>query len=137
MDLSNNRLSRLVSKCLDNITTKSIDAELDNIYDWDYIIVEVLLQPETISLYVKGQELDYEDKFRLVCIVNLSNNALSGSIPSTIFNLTALQSLNLSNNYLIGKILTNIGHMNNLDSLWVSSLHQVMETCLFSTSQCL
>lgn len=52
-----------------------------------------------------------------VITLNLSNNNLSGTIPSTIGNLTNLTQLQLFNNQLSGSIPTQMGNLTNLTSL--------------------
>lgn len=52
-----------------------------------------------------------------VITLNLSNNNLTGSIPSVIGNLTNLTQLQLFNNQLSGGIPTQIGNLTNLTSL--------------------
>ncbi len=52
--------------------------------------------------------------------LNLENNDLQGNIPSTISNLSSLESLNLSNNTLTGEIPASLGALIELTYL---SLH--------------
>lgn len=49
--------------------------------------------------------------------IQLNNNRLSGSIPSSICSLLDLSEINLSNNELVGNIPTEIGNLRNLKSL--------------------
>lgn len=52
-----------------------------------------------------------------VAILNLSNNQLAGTIPSSLGNLTALTNLQLSGNQLSGSIPSTIGTLINLTVL--------------------
>ncbi|RHN38690.1 putative non-specific serine/threonine protein kinase [Medicago truncatula] len=58
-------------------------------------------------------------------VLNFSNNAFSGEIPSTIGNLKQLESLDLSNNSLFGKIPVQIVCMSFLSYLNLSFNHLV------------
>eukprot|EP00562_Extubocellulus_spinifer_P003573 CAMPEP_0178475238 /NCGR_PEP_ID=MMETSP0696-20121128/3011_1 /TAXON_ID=265572 /ORGANISM="Extubocellulus spinifer, Strain CCMP396" /LENGTH=695 /DNA_ID=CAMNT_0020102509 /DNA_START=304 /DNA_END=2392 /DNA_ORIENTATION=- len=51
---------------------------------------------------------------------HLYRNQLSGSIPSSIYNLDDLQVLRLNANDLTGSISSEIGKLLNLESLWLS-----------------
>ena len=53
--------------------------------------------------------------------INLNNNQLSGTIPSTIGNLTNLGTLILSNNQLSGTIPSTIGSLSSLLSLYLNN----------------
>jgi hypothetical protein len=53
----------------------------------------------------------------LVIAINLSMNNLSGSIPNSINNLTALQHLNLGFNKLTGKIPSELTTIQSLETL--------------------
>jgi len=52
-----------------------------------------------------------------VISIDLSDNILTGSIPASIGNLTALLALNLTNNNLSGSIPGSIGNLTNLEVL--------------------
>ncbi|XP_061360432.1 receptor-like protein EIX2 [Gastrolobium bilobum] len=125
LDLSNNRLSGPIPKCLYKITTmvsNSVDEALFMSYfhNWFLAPISVRSNLEDLPLFVKGQELNYWHALKFMHSVDLSSNDLSGSIPSELFRLIALQSLNLSYNHLIGKISSDIGHMRFLESLDLS-----------------
>jgi len=53
--------------------------------------------------------------------LNIANNNLTGSIPSTIGNLTQLTALFLSNNFLVGSIPPAIGNLTQLEGLWLGN----------------
>ncbi|KAJ9539783.1 hypothetical protein OSB04_026289 [Centaurea solstitialis] len=72
------------------------------------------------SLVTKGREDTYNTILRLVMILDLSSNNLSGQIPNELMELQALQSLNLSRNQLTGRIPEKIGDMQDLESFDVS-----------------
>jgi Leucine-rich repeat (LRR) protein len=59
-----------------------------------------------------------------VIIIDLHDNILSGSIPASIGNLTALLALNLPNNNLSGTIPESIGNLKNLQvlKLWYNQI---------------
>ncbi|KAM1429687.1 hypothetical protein ACFX2I_045854 [Malus domestica] len=56
-------------------------------------------------------------------LLNLSNNALSGHIPSSLGNLTALESLDLSQNKLSGRIPGSLAQLTFLEYFNVSHNH--------------
>ncbi|CAL2249203.1 unnamed protein product [Prunus armeniaca] len=60
---------------------------------------------------------------RGLILLNLSNNALTGLIPSSLWNLTALESLDLSQNQLSGRIPGNLAQLNFLEYFNVSHNH--------------
>ncbi|KAL3027534.1 hypothetical protein AAZX31_03G059500 [Glycine max] len=63
--------------------------------------------------------------FKELYILNLSNNALSGEIPSSIGNLRQLESLDLSQNALSGGIPMQIASLSFLSYLNLSFNHLV------------
>ncbi|CAN6574066.1 unnamed protein product [Malus baccata var. baccata] len=60
---------------------------------------------------------------RALHLLNLSNNALSGHIPSSLGNLTALESLDLSQNKLSGRIPGSLAQLTFLEYFNVSHNH--------------
>ncbi|KAI5340109.1 hypothetical protein L3X38_019383 [Prunus dulcis] len=60
---------------------------------------------------------------RGLLFLNLSNNALTGLIPSSLWNLTALESLDLSRNQLSGRIPGNLAQLTFLEYFNVSYNH--------------
>ncbi|XP_024993961.1 receptor-like protein EIX2 [Cynara cardunculus var. scolymus] len=66
------------------------------------------------SLVIKGREDTYSSILGLVMLLDLSGNNFSGSIPSELMSLQALQSLNLSKNQLTGRIPKTIGDLKSL-----------------------
>ncbi|XP_054817587.1 receptor-like protein EIX1 [Prosopis cineraria] len=126
LDLANNDLSGSIPHCLPNILSlisefqgNVLTIEIDDQYGFP------ISHEFKIDLHTKGQQLEYERNLKLVRIIDLSANKLSGEIPVQLFKLAKLQSLNLSYNYLIGEIQKQIGEMKDLESLDFShnSLH--------------
>ncbi|XP_065618220.1 receptor-like protein EIX2 [Quercus suber] len=75
---------------------------------------------ENIQLVPKGKEMEYKENLKLVRLIDLSSNNLSGSIPTEISDLSELRFLNLSRNHLMGKIPEKIGSMKELESVDLS-----------------
>ncbi|XP_073101357.1 receptor-like protein EIX1 [Elaeis guineensis] len=75
---------------------------------------------EGILITTKGIEIEYTSVLALIMSIDLSDNNLSGIIPSELVNLHGLCSLNLSNNHFTGKIPENIGALRQLESLDLS-----------------
>ncbi|KAB2613459.1 receptor-like protein 12 [Pyrus ussuriensis x Pyrus communis] len=60
---------------------------------------------------------------RALHLLNLSNNSISGPIPSSLGNLTALESLDLSQNKLSGRIPSSLAQLTFLEYFNVSHNH--------------
>ncbi|KAM0004489.1 putative leucine-rich repeat domain superfamily [Helianthus debilis subsp. tardiflorus] len=125
LDFAHNNLSGNIPRCFNNfiVLSKKETTEINP----DSIIsgfsngnIEIT---NSASLVMKGQEYTYSTILRLVMVLDLSGNKLSGSIPVELMALQALQSLNISNNQLTGVIPKNIGDMKLLESFDVSSNH--------------
>ncbi|KAL0010007.1 hypothetical protein SO802_005115 [Lithocarpus litseifolius] len=126
LDLANNSLSGSIPNCLKNISAMALPGSYDisfsyyvpfvywNIYA--YYVEDVQLNP-------KGKEMEYEENLKLVMLIDLSSNNLSGSIPTEISDLSELRFLNLSRNHLMGKIPEKIGSMKELESVDLSRNH--------------
>ncbi|KAB2598429.1 HB06p [Pyrus ussuriensis x Pyrus communis] len=79
-------------------------------------VYKVLLMYDTyldnVKLVTKGREAEYGwIMLRLVVIMDLSKNMISGEIPEELTSLHGLQSLNLSKNLLTGRIPSKLGNM--------------------------
>ncbi|XP_021805862.1 receptor like protein 30-like [Prunus avium] len=108
----------------------------------------VYLYPYSIRTFAKGVELKYTKTPYLLRLIDfssnsfegeipagvignlrglrflsLSNNALTGLIPSSLWNLTALESLDLSRNQLSGRIPSNLAQLTFLAYFNVSDNH--------------
>lgn len=75
---------------------------------------------EVFLIITKGQKLKYSKGLDYFVSIDLSENSLSGEIPSNITSLDALINLNLSSNHLRGRIPNKIGALNALESLDLS-----------------
>ncbi|XP_050879614.1 receptor-like protein EIX2 [Lathyrus oleraceus] len=107
LDLSHNKLSGPIPKCINKITGMG-GAKKTSHYPFEF------------NLYAKGQELQYLD-YGLLRTLDLSANKLSGEIPTQVFSLVQLQTLSLSRNHFTGKIAKEVGDMKNLESLDLSN----------------
>ncbi|XP_019164383.1 PREDICTED: receptor-like protein 12 [Ipomoea nil] len=74
----------------------------------------------SITLMMKGYEIQLEKVLTILATIDLSSNKLEGEIPMLIGNLNALILLNLSHNYLNGSIPHQIGNLTLLESLDIS-----------------
>ncbi|KAK9673042.1 hypothetical protein RND81_12G142800 [Saponaria officinalis] len=114
IDLAHNNLTGVVPRCFGNLMSmKSSPSGDDNI-----LFIDPLGDITTVVL--KGVELQYTRTLKYVVNLDLSCNALVGSIPDEITNLTGLIGLNLSHNHLTG-IIPKIGKMTSLESLDLSN----------------
>ncbi|GAU21897.1 hypothetical protein TSUD_33940 [Trifolium subterraneum] len=119
LDFSNNMLRGSIPHCIGNMTAM-IQGTKPRV---SLVPGEVRYSEwfeQDVSQIIKGREDHYTRNLKLVAIVDLSNNNLSGPIPEGIIVLTALQGLNLSHNHLIGKIPTTIEDIKSLESLDLS-----------------
>jgi hypothetical protein len=79
-----------------------------------------LLRRTVITIY-KGLDMTFEEILTTFTSVDLSDNALEGSIPGAIGKLVSLHQLNMSHNSFIGQIPHQLGGMIALESLDLSS----------------
>lgn len=71
---------------------------------------------------LKGVIPEEIGQFKEITVLNLYKNFLTGSIPSSIGNLTSLnQSIDLANNKLTGSIPSSIGNLVNLKGLYLGN----------------
>ncbi|XBI50328.1 hypothetical protein VPH35_113752 [Triticum aestivum] len=112
LDIAHNNISGSIPWTLSNLkammTVVSQDTE-------DYIF------EESIPVNTKGQKREYTFAiYKLLVILDLSSNSLTGHVPEEITLLIGLTNLNLSNNELTGAIPNQIGDLRQLDSLDLS-----------------
>ncbi|OMP04479.1 hypothetical protein COLO4_09603 [Corchorus olitorius] len=119
LDLSQNNLSGFLPKCIHNFSAMARVGDEDK----DYLLASgsdgggFNEYSDYGSYMMKGNLLNYSTTLRLVRILDLSDNYLSGEIPEGVCILQFLQSLNLSHNHLSGRIPKGIGAMKSLESL--------------------
>ncbi|KAK7315045.1 hypothetical protein VNO77_33577 [Canavalia gladiata] len=101
LDLSSNQLSGQ----LPQLSAKVMDLAQNSLSE---------LRAVSMILWLKGRNDEYRNILGLVTSIDLSNNKLSGEIPTEITNLDGLVYLNLSHNQLSGHIPQSIGNMGQL-----------------------
>ncbi|GKV15197.1 hypothetical protein SLEP1_g25999 [Rubroshorea leprosula] len=119
LDVAHNKLSGSLPSCIGNLSAMvySVNGFPRNYYSFTYISSKFT---ENLFLVMKGHLYEYDRILYLVRALDLSDNHLSGDIPSEITGLQGLQSLNLSHNLLTKRIPPNIGNMCSLESLDLS-----------------
>ncbi|KAM3696001.1 hypothetical protein ACJW31_06G004700 [Castanea mollissima] len=119
LDLSHNKLFGSIPKCVNNFSSMATNhnSNYPIFFPLSQIEVSNYRPFESELLVIKGKSLEYSTTLRLVNIIDLSNNNLSGEIPKEVVSLQGLQSLNLSFNILTGRIPENIGDMRSLESI--------------------
>ncbi|KAM3733776.1 hypothetical protein ACB098_11G163000 [Castanea mollissima] len=126
LDLANKSLSGSIPNCLENISAMTFPNSDDISFSyfvpfvyWDLSAFYV----ENVQLGHKGKEMEYKENLKLVRLIDLLSNNLSGSIPAEISNLSELRFFNLSRNHLMGKIPKKIASMKELESVDLSRNH--------------
>ena len=75
----------------------------------------------SVSLVVKGMELEVKNILYIYSSIDLSSNKFDGRVPQVIGELKSLRLLNLSHNSLTDNIPSSLGNMSLLESLDLSS----------------
>ncbi|KAH0707117.1 hypothetical protein KY289_012193 [Solanum tuberosum] len=75
---------------------------------------------DSVSLVIKGQDIELERISTIMTTIDLSSNHFEGVIPITLKDLSSLWLLNLSHNNLIGHIPMELGQLNTLEALDLS-----------------
>ncbi|GMI73280.1 hypothetical protein like AT2G34930 [Hibiscus trionum] len=117
LDLSHNNLSANIPSCINNLTAMITRNESNGRISYK---TSKGCFFDNIALTMKGVVFDYSSTLKLIRLVDLSDNNLSGEIPEEMTGLIGLLSLNLSRNHLVGKIPGNIGAMNTLECVDLS-----------------
>ncbi|XP_047180949.1 receptor-like protein 1 [Vigna umbellata] len=123
LDLSSNNLSGLLPSCLgkmpfvdENFKELSLTGDFYSRWGDTYPNVKqkVNFTTKKTSYTYKGDILGYMSG------IDLSNNKLTGNIPSEFGNLTRIKALNLSYNDLIGQIPASFSNLVQIESLDLS-----------------
>ncbi|WCJ39036.1 Receptor-like protein EIX2 [Euphorbia peplus] len=114
LDLAHNNFSGTIPSCFSNFMGM---VHRDDIMRSIYVTANRSRESskESILLVMKGDVREYSTILGLVRSIDLSDNNLSGEIPTEITSLGGLLSLNLSQNALTGRIPDNIGGMRWLE----------------------
>ncbi|KAL9458672.1 hypothetical protein AB3S75_007525 [Citrus x aurantiifolia] len=76
---------------------------------------------ESISLTIKGNDIQMERILTIFATIDLSSNRFQGGISEVLGKLNSLKSLNISHNNLTGGIPSSLRNLTELESLDVSS----------------
>ncbi|KAK9221108.1 hypothetical protein WN944_009533 [Citrus x changshan-huyou] len=76
---------------------------------------------ESISLTMKGSDIQMERILTTFTTIDLSSNRFQGKIPEVVGMLNSLKSLNISHNNLTGGIPSSLRNLTELESLDLSS----------------
>ncbi|KAL7126908.1 hypothetical protein ABFS83_14G218200 [Erythranthe nasuta] len=117
LDLSDNRLSGIMPRCVDNFTAMATKRNLPEIDG----SISIGFFRDSALVATKGSEFYYDIILPLVTNIDLSRNNFSGDIPKELTSLVELRSLNLSGNHFTGMIPQSIGEMKQLESLDLST----------------
>ncbi|XP_066320073.1 receptor like protein 22-like [Miscanthus floridulus] len=79
------------------------------------------LYQDSITISYKGFTMSFERILTTLTSIDLSDNALEGSVPMSIGNLVSLHVLNMSHNAFTGEIPPQLGSIIALESLDLSS----------------
>ncbi|GLT82347.1 hypothetical protein SLE2022_007330 [Rubroshorea leprosula] len=124
LDFSNNTLCGNIPWCIDNMTALT---KKENLVDDHSYFVYMRNNVRYVAAYGdkayivwKGTEYEFAKNLKILRLIDLSSNKLTGEIPQQICSLIELVQLNLSRNQLTGRIPANIGQMRRLESLDLS-----------------
>ncbi|XP_062090988.1 receptor-like protein EIX2 [Humulus lupulus] len=125
LDLSSNDISGSIPSYIGNFTSMKKNKDDSFI---DYTTITHFANgssgyDDQILLTWKGTLSEYKSTLRLVKMIDLSSNKLTGELPRQIVELNGLVSLNLSRNNLSGQIPAEIGKLVSLDALDLSRNH--------------
>ncbi|PWA34996.1 receptor like protein 7 [Artemisia annua] len=86
-----------------------------------YIVSQGFYYQDTVTVTVKGFELELVKILTIFTTIDISSNRFSGVIPETIGQLKALYLLNVSHNEFTGSIPPSIGALSQLEAVDMSS----------------
>ncbi|KAG7568096.1 Leucine-rich repeat [Arabidopsis thaliana x Arabidopsis arenosa] len=147
LDLSNNKLNGYVPSCLFNLSSGETEQEMFgalygiffnlerfklDIYKFTFVVEELVVQYKTYGeigiefaskqryeSYTAGR-LEYKGVLDYMYGMDLSNNELSGVIPTELGDLPKVKALNLSHNFLSSSIPSSFSKLTDIESLDLS-----------------
>jgi EIX receptor 1/2 len=108
LDLSNNNFSGSVPSHLETLQGFTINGSTPLPYEMLY---------EHMRIYMKGVEYSLTYELQRNTIFDVSNNNLTGEIPTSMGSLNNMRLLNLSRNQLEGQIPASISEISTLEQL--------------------
>jgi len=131
LDLAYNKLSGSIPHSIVNLSAMARNSgyseilqgsiggpQFPHLYNSIYYVVNFR---ESVSVFTKGQQLEFSSPLSYMVFLDLSCNNLTGEIPQDIGALIALKAFNLSWNQLSGEIPVSIGQLKELESLDLSN----------------
>ncbi|XP_066320078.1 receptor like protein 22-like [Miscanthus floridulus] len=119
IDLASNNFSgKLHPQWFENLKSMRQDNNSGDIIYHSNIGV---LYQDSITISYKGFTMSFERILTTLTSIDLSDNALEGSVPMSIGNLVSLHVLNMSHNAFTGEIPPQLGSIIALESLDLSS----------------
>ncbi|KAK9913942.1 hypothetical protein M0R45_037741 [Rubus argutus] len=123
LDLAGNNLSGTIPRCFNRFSAMATLSQLRSSieligFSIGNLDVESFL--DKTPVVTKGIEYVYDKNLGLMTSIDLSANAISGEIPEELTDLIGLRALNLSENLLTGRIPSQIGNMGQLESIDLS-----------------
>ncbi|XP_037419349.1 receptor-like protein 7 [Triticum dicoccoides] len=122
LDLASNNLSGILTEEW-FMRLKSMMVEAENqtlVMEYEGANNNQVYQVNTELTY-KGSGVTFSKILRTLVFIDISNNAIHGSIPEAIGELILLQVLNMSHNSFTGPIPSKFGRLKQLESLDLSS----------------
>lgn len=124
LDLSRNKLSGNIPSCVDNLAAMvhQVNSSILLPGARNAMIPVPVDEVDFYHAFVKwkGTARLFQKNLELVRLIDLSNNNLSGEIPTELTSLLELKSLDLSSNNFHGSIPNKIGQLRSLEYLNMS-----------------
>ncbi|KAL3753569.1 hypothetical protein ACJRO7_000905 [Eucalyptus globulus] len=120
VDISSNNFSgALPSQYLTTWEAMKANVHMNRI-QYPFLLISGLYYQDTVSVTVKGLQLELVKILTLFTSIDFSCNDFEGPIPDTLGDLKALYFLNLSKNGFSGPIPSSLEHLQQLESLDLS-----------------
>jgi uncharacterized membrane protein len=98
-----------------NYFSRTIPEDFSNITSLEYFSVGSNFMTGTMSRYF------FDGQLPLLLVLNLSNNFLTGSLPTEIKSLNRLQELLVNNNFITGSVPAGFSSLPALYDLWINN----------------